>query len=118
MLTLTNEEIQNYLTRLYLDHFTRVFWIKFITKDGDIREIEARFGVIKHLKGGSAPYDFFAKGLLPVCDMDLCRRIIKARKAGTQALDKKGKPIKSVYRSVPFARIIEVRTQGEVIVAK
>ncbi len=114
--TLTKNQIKDLLTKIYLDcDYSRVFWVSFITKDGSVREMECLLNVKKHLRGGPDPYDFLEKGLIPVCDMDLCRRVAKAQRTGQPALDKKGNPIKSFYRSLPLDRITHLSIERQKI---
>jgi hypothetical protein len=46
------------------------FRVKFIKKDGTIREMTARFGVKKHLKGGELKYSPEERGYIVVFDVD------------------------------------------------
>ena len=48
----------------------KVFSAEFIKKDGTVRTMKARTGVVKHLKGGSLAFDPVKKKLIPVFDMD------------------------------------------------
>lgn len=45
------------------------FSVSFIKKDGTLREMTARFGVKKHLKGGTLKYDPEGYGYLTVFDV-------------------------------------------------
>ena len=47
----------------------KVFSANFIKKDGTIRTMNCRTGVVKHLKGGTLAFDPISKNLLPVFDM-------------------------------------------------
>lgn len=47
----------------------QIFSVKFVKKDGTLREMVCRLGVKKHLKGGTLNYDAKSRGLLPVFDM-------------------------------------------------
>lgn len=47
----------------------KLFDVVFRKKNGDIRRMNARTGVKKHLKGGELSYDPLEKGLLPVYDV-------------------------------------------------
>jgi hypothetical protein len=47
----------------------KVFSANFVKKDGTIRTINCRTGVVKHLKGGTLRFDPISKNLLPVFDM-------------------------------------------------
>ena len=48
----------------------KVFSAEFIKKDGTVRTMKARTGVVKHLKGGSLAFDPKKKKLISVFDMD------------------------------------------------
>ena len=48
---------------------SQIFSVKFIKKDGSLREMVCRLGVKKHLKGGELAYDAKSMGYLPVFDM-------------------------------------------------
>jgi hypothetical protein len=48
---------------------SQIFSVKFIKKDGTLREMVCRLGVKKHLKGGELAYDAKSMGYLPVFDM-------------------------------------------------
>ena len=47
----------------------RVFSANFVKKDGTIRTINCRTGVVKHLKGGTLAFDPISRNLIPVFDM-------------------------------------------------
>ncbi len=47
----------------------QIFSAQFIKKNGEIRDMVCRLGVVKHLKGGELKYDAKARNLLPVFDM-------------------------------------------------
>jgi hypothetical protein len=47
----------------------KIFTIVFKKKDGDVRVMNARTGVTKHLKGGSQPYDAVEKNLFTVFEI-------------------------------------------------
>lgn len=47
----------------------KVFSANFIKKDGTIRTINCRTGVVKHLKGGTLAFDPISRNLLTVFDM-------------------------------------------------
>jgi hypothetical protein len=47
----------------------KIFSAEFVKKDGSIRTMTCRRGVVKHLKGGELKFDPVAKGLIPVFDM-------------------------------------------------
>lgn len=46
------------------------FRVKFIKKDGTVREMTARFGVKKHLKGGELKYNPEERNYIVVFDVD------------------------------------------------
>lgn len=46
------------------------FRVKFIKKDGTIREMTARFGVKKHLKGGELKYNPEERNYIVVFDVE------------------------------------------------
>lgn len=52
-----------------LQNTKKIFTVTFIKKDGTERVMNARLDVVKHLQGGSLPYDAKEKSLLPVFDM-------------------------------------------------
>lgn len=47
----------------------KIFTVTFVKKDGSIREMNARLGVKKGVKGVGMSYDPIERGLLPVYDM-------------------------------------------------
>lgn len=47
----------------------KFFSVTFVKKDGTLRDMTARLGVKKHLRGGELPYDAESKNLLPVFDV-------------------------------------------------
>lgn len=61
---------------------------------GEIRQINCRLNVTKHLAGGVAAYDFRAKNLIPVWD--------------PHASDGKGG-----YRSIPLDSVTEISIAGK-----
>jgi hypothetical protein len=68
-----------------------VFGVTFEKRtNGEVRNMAARNGVIKHLKGGDLNYDPKKKNLLIVFDMN-----------------KKG------YRSIPLDRVMEIKVGGK-----
>lgn len=71
---------------------TQIFSVDFIKKDGSLREMTARLGVRKHLKGGTLKYNAEEKSLLPVFDMG-----------------------KQSYRMINILTIQEIRFGGKVI---
>lgn len=48
-----------------------IFTVEFTKKDNTNRIMNCRLGVIKHLRGGSLPYDAVEKGLIPVYDLQI-----------------------------------------------
>lgn len=59
----------------------KIFTAQFIKKDGSTRIINARTGVKKGNKGIGLSFDPIAKNLLPVLDMDLCKKVDDINKA-------------------------------------
>jgi hypothetical protein len=47
----------------------KIFSVRFIKKDGTVRSMKCRTGVIAKLKGGELKYDAAAKGLKVVFDL-------------------------------------------------
>jgi hypothetical protein len=47
----------------------KIFTVTFVKKDGSVREMNARLGVKKGVKGVGMSYDPIERGLLPVYDM-------------------------------------------------
>jgi hypothetical protein len=45
------------------------FTVTFVKKDGSVRTMNARLGVVKHLRGGSLRWDARGLGFIPVYDM-------------------------------------------------
>jgi len=87
MKTITSKEAATLLTQTE----GRIFSVKFTKRtDGSVREMVARTGVKKHLKGGDAAYSFSEKSLLAVYDLG-----------------------KKAYRSIPLDAIISLREGGE-----
>lgn len=71
---------------------TKFFTVVFVKRtDNSVRVLNGRLRVRKHLKGGSAAYDFSSKGLVSVYD--------------TQA---KG------YRAIPVESILEIRARKQI----
>lgn len=69
----------------------QIFSVSFTKNDGTNREMRARLGVTKHLKGGSKPFLDSDHGLITVFDMD-----------------------KKAYRSIKLDRISQLKINGEV----
>lgn len=68
----------------------QIFNVEFIKRtDGQLRKMNARIGVVKHLKGGTKKYDDTAKKLLTVFDM-----------------------AKAAYRSIPLDSITYAKVNG------
>lgn len=62
------DEVHNFLRGLNGKFFT----IEFVKRsDGSLRVMRATTNYQKHLAGGDAKYDFNAKQLIPVLDLDL-----------------------------------------------
>jgi hypothetical protein len=88
---MTREEVVKYIR----DTEGRFFKVRFIKRtDGSLREMLARTGVRKYVKGTGASYSFQAHGLIPVFDVE--------------ADDHKG-----AYRSIPIDGITEVMIHGD-----
>jgi hypothetical protein len=82
--TMTINEIKNLAQN-------QIFSVKFIKKDGSLREMVCRLGVKKHLKGGELAYDAKSLGYLPVFDMQ-----------------------KEDYRMINTNTIVEIKINGQV----
>jgi hypothetical protein len=67
----------------------KIFSVEFIKKDGSTRNMNARFGVKKHLRGGESAYDAASKNLIPV--FDLTKREYRMINVSTIKKFKKGK---------------------------
>lgn len=73
------------------ENFGKFFSVTFTKRTtGEVREMNCRQGVKKHLAGGAPAYDFNEKGLIPVWD--------------TQ---------KQAYRSIPKENITQIVIDGE-----
>lgn len=59
----------------------KIFTVEFIKKDGSRRIMNCRTGVKKGNKGIGLSFDPIAKNLLPVLDMDLCKKVDDINKA-------------------------------------
>lgn len=59
----------------------KIFTVEFIKKDGSRRVMNCRTGVKKGNKGIGLSFDPIAKNLLPVLDMDLCKKVDDINKA-------------------------------------
>ena len=74
----------------------KFFAVRFTKRTtGETREMSCRQGVKSHLSGGEPAYDFRAKGLIPVYDMQA---------AG--------------YRSIPTEGITAVKIDGEWVIVE
>jgi hypothetical protein len=71
---------------------TQIFSVKFIKKDGTLRQMNCRRGVTKGVKGVGMSYDPFEKNLLPVWDI-----------------------VKGEYRMINISTIQELKANKEVI---
>lgn len=69
----------------------QIFSAKFIKKNGEVRDMVCRLGVVKYLKGGEMAYDAKARNLLPVFDMQ-----------------------KKAYRMINISTLIQLKINGEV----
>lgn len=67
----------------------------FVKKDGTIREMTARFGVKKHLKGGELSYNPESRGYIVVFDVE-----------------------KEEYRTINMEKLIYLRYNGKEVVGK
>ena len=47
----------------------KIFHVRFVKKDGSVREMKARFGVKKDVNGNGMSFDPLAKQIIPVWDM-------------------------------------------------
>ena len=84
----TLAEIMNLIDKL--KYSGKIFRLDFIKRtNGETRTMICRFGVKKHLKGGSPAYHFGDKGLLSVFDTN-----------------------KQAYRSVPIDNILLIKFAG------
>lgn len=72
-----------------------IFSVKFIKRDGSVREMQARLGVTSRLKGGQKAYDDSEKNILTVFDMN-----------------------KEGYRAIKIETIIEIKAHGQVIYSR
>jgi hypothetical protein len=73
----------------------KIFTVTFVKKNGEVRVMNARRGVKKHLKGGELPYDPYEHGLVPVFDMQ-----------------------KEAYRMINSQTITEIKSDKKVYVLK
>ena len=86
----------NKIPRCYVKTFIeslheQIFSVTFLKRDStEIREMNCRQHVVKHLKGGERAYEFEEKGLIPVYDL-----------------------VKSAYRCIPLEGIMTIRAKGE-----
>ena len=111
------------LKSLKWDH---VFRVSFFKKDGSHREMLARFGVKKNLKGGELAYSPKEKDLIVVADMGVLKEkaaklsdleaklAIEADAAALAALKKEqAKWEKEAgYRMIPFNRLVSLTVDG------
>lgn len=68
----------------------KIFSVSFTKKDGSHRDMSARLGVKKHLRGGKASFNPNDYNMLFVFDVH-----------------------KEGYRTIPFERLLEVRFKGK-----
>ena len=68
-----------------------IFSAQFVKKNGDIRDMVCRLGVVKHLQGGELKYDAKARNLLPVFDMQ-----------------------KQAYRMINISTLRQLKINGEI----
>lgn len=76
---------------MHVDEFrqfvgNKIFWCRFVKQNGEIREMKARLGVTKYLKGGELGYNASEYNNLIVFDME-----------------------KQAYRTVPFDRLLDIK---------
>ena len=92
--TLTRSEAASALHSLTSEFFTVKFVKRTANEHGEheVRTMNCRKNVQKHLAGGERAYDFEAHDLV-----------------GVYSMDAKG------YRTVPIEGIIEIRTSGEIL---
>mgnify|MGYP003646118706 FL=1 len=77
----------------------KFFTVEFIKRsNGELRKMNARFGVKKELKGKGASFSFEAKNLLPVVDLQ--------KLSETKSISKS-------RRSIPIENIISITLNGE-----
>ena len=69
----------------------QIFSAQFVKKNGELRNMVCRLGVVKHLKGGELKYDAKARNLLCVFDMQ-----------------------KGAYRMINISTLIELKIAGQV----
>lgn len=105
--TITLEAATKFLWDLIDCGYTGIIHITATKKDGTIRNYQGKLNVKKFLKGGSAPYDFKQKGLFPVGDVELMKRINRGI-----LFDKEGNPIKTPYRSIKLSGLISYTVAG------
>ena len=86
MTTITSETAK----QIIHDTNGKIFGVSFTKKDGSNREMTARLGVKKHLKGGERVYNPEDYNMLFVFDTH-----------------------KEGYRTIPFDRLLEVRFKGK-----
>lgn len=101
METIKNNIMENVSlqTKLILDGFIekaksgKIFSVQFVKKNGEVRDMTARLGVKKHLKGGDKKYEPKTRGMLCVYD-----------------LQKEG------YRTINFNTIKRIKMDGQTFV--
>lgn len=85
-----------------------LFSVVFVKRtSGEKREMLARTGVKKFLKGGPAPYVFSEHGLVPVFDVGL------ARKMRAEGLSQEEIATRPPYRSIPLENITKLKIAGK-----
>lgn len=72
-----------------------IFSVQFIKKDGTIRDMTARLGVKKHLKGGVQPYNPEDFNLITAFDM-----------------------VKKDYRSISIDTLLKIKLSGQTFEVK
>jgi len=75
----------------------KVFSAKFVKKDGSIRTMNCRTGVVKHTTGKGLSFDPITANLIPVCDMNLLAKGMEERS----------------YRFINYSKLIWIKIEGE-----
>lgn len=86
------DQVKEILSGVGAEFFTCVF-IKRST--GEVRTMNCRRGVVKHLKGGKCAYSFSEKSLLPVFDLQI-----------------------KEYRVIPLENVLEIRAGGVIYIVR
>jgi hypothetical protein len=75
----------------------KVFSAKFVKKDGSIRTMNCRTGVVKHVKGKGRNFDPITANLIPVCDMNLLAKGME----------------EDSYRFINYSKLIWIKIEGK-----